>query len=210
MMEQERIVTDSGEFREERYLKHDFQERFTHWAHVIDFVVLLLSGFQIKYPSFAPFGSMATARYLHIVSSYVFVFLGILHTYFFFAAGKWKIAMPSLSDLGDLGPTLKYYLFLSREKPDFAKYNPLQKFSYALLFLVSAFQVLIGFALYWPGYFSGLIYGMGGLMVVRSWHLLIAWTFVAFTLLHLYLVFSEDIRLLSALFHGYYYRKVRD
>jgi len=46
--------------------------------------------------------------------------------------------------------------------------------------------------------------------VVRSWHLLIAWTFVAFTLLHLYLVFSEDIRLLSALFHGYYYRKVRD
>ena len=206
-MEKISLIKSQIQNKEERYMKHDFQERFTHWAHVIDFTVLLLTGFQITHPSFALFGSMATARFLHIVSAYAFIFLGIAHVYFFFAEGKWKVAMPTFKDIGGLGPTLKYYFFLTPDKPDYAKYNPLQKFSYAFLFLISAFQVLIGLALYWPLQFQGLVYGMGGLMIFRAWHLLLTWVFVAFTIVHLYLVFSEDVRLLYALLHGYYYRR---
>ncbi|RMG60073.1 MAG: Ni/Fe-hydrogenase, b-type cytochrome subunit [Deltaproteobacteria bacterium] len=201
-------MNGKAEYVEEKFLKHDLQERITHWVHVVDFVLLVLTGFQIRYPSFAVFGSMETARFLHVISGYLFIFLGIVHVYFFFAQGKHKIAMPVPSDAKDLWPTIRYYLFIDGEKPDFAKYNPLQKIAYAALFVVSLVQTILGFALYWPTYFESFIYGLGGLMAVKSWHTLIAWVFVAFTLLHLYLVFSEDIRLVTALINGYYYRKV--
>ncbi len=201
-------MSEKVKYVEEKFLKHDLQERITHWTHVLDFILLVLTGFQLRYPSFSVFGSMSTARFLHVISGYYFIFLGIVHVYFFFVRGKYKVAMPSLSDISDFGPTLRYYLFLDRHKPDFAKYNPLQKLTYAGLFVVSLFQALLGFALYWPGYFESFVYGMGGLMSVKAWHILVAWVFIAFTLLHLYLVFSEDVRLLTALIDGYYYRKV--
>ena len=193
---------------EEEYLKHDLQERLTHWGSVLALFTLVLSGFQIKYPSFDLFGTMATARYIHIIAGYLFLFIGVIHVYFFFAAGKWKIAMPSFSDIPEFIPILKYYLFLSKEKPDYAKYNPLQKTAYALLFVVSFFICLTGFALYWPWYFEGFTYDMGGLMAVRGWHLLITWLYIAFTPFHIYIALTEDWRLLRALVTGYYYRKV--
>ena len=66
-------------------------------------MVLILSGLQIHYPGFAVFGTMQTARFLHLVSGYFFLFLGVLHVYFFFAPGKRKIAMPHLEDRTPVG-----------------------------------------------------------------------------------------------------------
>jgi len=74
-----------------------------------DTVVLILSGLQIHYPGFAVFGTMQTARFLHLVSGYFFLFLGVLHVYFFFAPGKRKIAMPHLEDLSGIGPVREGY-----------------------------------------------------------------------------------------------------
>ncbi len=195
---------------EERYYKHDGIERFTHWAHMVNTVFLVLTGLQIHYPGFALFGSMLNARFLHIVSGYLFLFLGILHVYFFFALGKRKVAMPHLSDLSEMGPILRYYLFLSREKPDYVKYNVLQKIAYAALFVVSFLQSLIGFALYWPATFAVVITLLGGAAYTRIWHTTIMWVFLSFTVVHVYLVYTEDVRLVKAMLTGYYYRKVPD
>jgi len=129
---------------EERYYKHDGFERFTHWAHTLDTVILVLSGLQIHYPGFAVFGAMQNARFLHLVSAYLFVAIGVYHTYIFFALGKHRISMPGLFDFSEVGPILKYYFHLSREKPVVEKYNVLQKFGYFLLFAVSVLQSLLG------------------------------------------------------------------
>ncbi|PJB30626.1 MAG: hypothetical protein CO109_14345 [Deltaproteobacteria bacterium CG_4_9_14_3_um_filter_65_9] len=195
---------------EERYYKHDGVERFTHWAHMADTVVLILSGLQIHYPGFAVFGSMQTARFLHLVSGYFFLFLGVLHVYFFFALGKRKIAMPHAEDLSGIGPTLKYYLAVDGKKPDYAKYNPLQKFSYAGLFIVSFLQSVLGFALYWPVALAAVLAFFGDAVHVRIWHTTIMWVFLSFTAVHVYLVFTEDSRLVKAMVDGYYYRKVTE
>ncbi len=173
-------------------------------------VFLILSGLQIHYPGFAVLGSMQTARFVHLVSGYLFIFLGILHVYFFFALGKRKIAMPHLSDFGELGPILKYYLFIDGGKPDYAKYNVLQKFAYAGLFVVSFLQTLLGFALYWPILFGPVLALFGGAVAVRIWHTTIMWVFLSFTAVHVYLVVSEDIRLVKAMVHGYYYKEGTD
>ncbi len=195
---------------EERYYKHDRIERFTHWAHMADTVVLILSGLQIHYPGFAVFGTMQTARFLHIVSGYFFFFLGALHVYFFFALGKWKIAMPHVEDLRGIGPVLSHYLVLGGRKPDYAKYNALQKFSYAALFAVSFLQSVLGFALYWPARFAAMTAFFGGAVHVRIWHTTVMWLFLSFTAVHVYLVFTEDARLVKAMVDGYYFREAAD
>lgn len=192
---------------QERYYKHDGIERFTHWTLVLDMIFLVLSGLQLHYPGFAVLGTMQTARFVHLVTGYLFLFIGIFHVYFFFVLGKWKVAMPRLSDIGELGPVLKYYLFLSDEKPDYAKYNVLQKVSYAALFVVSFLQAVIGFALYWPVLFAPVLAFFGGAVAVRIWHTAIMWIFLSFTAVHVYLVLTEDIRLVKAMVDGYYYRE---
>lgn len=195
---------------EERYYKHDAVERFTHWTHVVDTVLLILSGLQIHYPGFNVFGTMQTARFVHIVSGYYFIFLGVFHVYFFFALGKKSIAMPHLSDLQELGPILRYYLFLDRHKPDYAKYNAMQKVAYAALFAISFLQAVLGFALYWPVAFAPVLSFFGGAVAVRIWHTTAMWVFLSFTAVHVYLVLTEDIRLTKAMIDGYYFRKAPD
>ena len=201
-------AAETSAYVEEEYLRHDLQERLTHWTAVIAMIVLVLTGFQIRNPSFAPFGTMGNAQYLHMVFGYLFLCVGVIHVYFFFAAGKWKIAMPVFSDIPEFVPIIKYYLFITKDKPDYAKYNPLQKSAYAALFVVSLFMCLTGFALYWPGYFEGFVYSMGGLMAIRGWHLLITWIYIGFTGFHVYIAITEDWRLLRALVTGYYCRRV--
>ena len=192
---------------EERYYKHDGVERFTHWAHMADTIVLILSGLQIHYPGFAVFGTMQAARFLHLVSGYFFFFLGVLHVYFFFALGKRKIAMPHLEDLSGIGPVLKYYLAVDGKKPDYTKYNALQKISYAALFVVSFLQSVLGFALYWPVQLAAVFALFGDAVHVRIWHTTEMWVFLSFTAVHVYLVLTEDSRLVKAMVDGYYYRK---
>jgi len=192
---------------EERYYKHDGIERFTHWTHLADTVVLILSGLQIHYPGFAVFGTMQTARFLHMVSGYLFIFLGVFHVYFFFALGKRKIAMPHLSDLAEVGPVLRYYLTVGGPKPDYSKYNAMQKLAYAGLFAVSLLQTVLGFALYWPVQLSVVFALFGDAVHVRIWHTTVMWVFLSFTAVHVYLVVSEDRRMIQAMIDGYYYRK---
>ena len=192
---------------EERYYKHDGIERFTHWTHLADTVVLILSGMQIHYPGFAVFGTMQTARFLHMVSGYLFIFLGVFHVYFFFALGKRKIAMPHLEDLSEVGPVLKYYLTVGGTKPDYSKYNAMQKLAYAGLFAVSLLQTVLGFALYWPAQLSVVFALFGDAVHVRIWHTTVMWVFLSFTAVHVYLVVSEDRRMIQAMIDGYYYRK---
>ena len=187
---------------EERYYKHDGFERFTHWTHTLDTVILVLSGMQIHYPGFSVFGAMQNARFLHLVSAYIF-----------FALGKHRIAMPGLFDFSEVAPVLKYYLHLSREKPVFEKYNVMQKYGYFLLFAVSVLQTLLGFALYpyfLPGVFSFVFAIFGDAVQVRIWHTTIMWLFISFTALHVYLVVTEDKRMIRAMVDGYYYRKVTE
>jgi len=105
---------------EERYYKHDGFERFTHWTHTLDTVILVLSGMQI-------------------------------HTYIFFALGKHRIAM--------------------------------------------------------PGVFSFVFAVFGDAVQIRIRHTTIMWLFIYFTALHVYLVVTEDRRMVKAMIDGYYYRK---
>jgi Ni,Fe-hydrogenase I cytochrome b subunit len=86
----------------------------------------------------------------------------------------------------------------------------LQKVSYAVLFVLSFLQTVLGFALYWPAALAPVLPFFGGAVSVRIWHTVIMWVFLSFTFVHVYLVFTEDIRLVKAMVDGYYFRSVVD
>lgn len=189
---------------EEKYYKHDYAERLLHWGNALVIILLTLSGLQIHHGGFTVFGSMNNARYVHFISMYLFIFMGIIYVYQFFALGKYKVSLFKPSDIKDIIPVAKYYLFVTDKEPHFEKYNPMQKLAYNSTIFMALVMVFTGFALYWPKVFVPVVKFFGGLGYVRLWHFLFTWVFIAFLMIHTYLVFSEDLRKsLFAMFTGY-------
>jgi Ni/Fe-hydrogenase 1 B-type cytochrome subunit len=192
----------------QRVRNHDLLERLGHWIHVVNMLLLIFSGLQIHFVSFAVFGSLNNARYVHFVTMYVFFFIGVFHAYRFFAAGKWRVAGPLPVNLKGLGATVKYYLFITDERPTYRKYNPLQIITYFLLFAVSASMAVVGFALYWPVALGSVVRFFGGPMTLRQIHYLLSWVFICFTAFHLYLVLTQEpLYMLKSMVTGSYWRK---
>ncbi|MFQ6057309.1 MAG: cytochrome b/b6 domain-containing protein [Anaerolineae bacterium] len=192
-----------AEAKLEGYLKHPLLERAGHWIHLLNVTILILTGFQIHSPSWNLFGSLNTARFLHFIFMYLFCAVGAFHTYHWLVSGEWRDEFPTAESFRTIGPWLRYYLFLTDEKPQVIKYNPLQKFTYLGMFVISVVQGVLGFALYWPDLFAAVVNLAGGLTYVRAYHYLVNWIFIYFLMLHLYLVFSEGLRLLKAMITGY-------
>ncbi len=181
---------------------HDRVERLNHWVHVGNMALLLLSGFQIHAPGFNIFQSMSNARLVHFVSMYMFLAVGVIHVYQFFVLGKYKVAMPRLSDVGSLVAEVQYYLFLRSDEPPYEKYNALQKFTYAGIFALAVLMSILGFVLYWPESLASAAMLLGGLAAVRQFHYLIAWAYVLFVGVHLYMISITDLQLLVAMVTG--------
>ncbi|HHL39488.1 MAG TPA: hypothetical protein ENJ37_03175 [Deltaproteobacteria bacterium] len=191
---------------EERYLRHDLAERIVHWVMALSVLLLMGSGLNIRYPGLIPAGDMNGARSLHFISMYALVFSWLFHVYHTLAVER-RTEIFGVSDLRNLPRTAAYYLFLADEPPAFVKYNPLQKLTYNLLWALIFVQALTGFGLYWPARLMAVNELMGGLMAVRMLHDFLMYVFASFIIVHLYLVLTEDIRALWAMFHGYYYRR---
>jgi len=64
--------------------------------------------------------------------------------------------------------------------------------------------VLTGLALYKPVQFGWLTWLFGGFQAARYWHFWTVWIFIAFTAVHVALVFLVDPRSLVAMVTGWY------
>ena len=64
--------------------------------------------------------------------------------------------------------------------------------------------VLSGFAIYKPVQLGWLVALLGGYELARYWHFVTVWIFVAFTLLHVVLVFAVDPASLRGMITGWY------
>lgn len=174
-----------------------------HWLHLVSIFVLIYTGFFIHNP-FGP-GTMDFMRGAHFTFMYILIIVAIVRVLWAFlgegsaASGERKPIKDyrhfgyQRENRGQFGETLKYYLFLRRTHPHGAKYNPLQKITYMLWLLLIILQAITGFALYpaTAGAFEGLVYAIGGVMVMRSIHFIIMWLFIVTTAVHVYLSTAE-------------------
>jgi Ni/Fe-hydrogenase 1 B-type cytochrome subunit len=180
-----------------------------HWLHLVSMFALIISGFYIHWP-FIP-GLMSLMRGLHIVFMWVLIIVAIARVIWAFvgrtsAHGSREVVRDyrhfgyQKENRGTLGPTLGYYLFLRKNPPAGAKFNPLQKVTYVTWLVLIVLQAITGLALWDPiqHVFMPLTYALGGLFYVRMIHFIIMWLFIITTLIHIYLsvLHPEAVRLM--------------
>jgi Ni/Fe-hydrogenase 1 B-type cytochrome subunit len=97
-----------------------------------------------------------------------------------------------------------YYAFLKKEARSYQGHNPLAQAAMFFMYVLgSLFMIVTGFALYGEGtgmgtwqytlFTSWVMPLLGQSQAVHTWHHLGMWYLILFTIIHVYLVFREDI-----------------
>ena len=164
---------------EKQEMHHPLFARLLHWTLVVSMLMMILTGLYIHDPDWMPiFSSLGVVWPLHYIFAIVLVvtvFVRILYSAYI---GDFEHLAIKSGSLKDLGPVIKYYLFLSDEEPKQGKYNAGQRLTYSVYWMVLlAIQVATGIALY--------VYI--GETSVRILHYLMTWAFIASIVLHVYL-----------------------
>lgn len=185
-------------------LRHPLWLRLLHWSNMISITMLCLTGFYIHAPlSFRLFANMDNARTAHFAFAMALTFGVVMRLYFGIVTGDWRnIIYEPIKDTMKFPSMIKYYLFLAKDHPYYGKYNPGQKGMYTAVFVLALFQIISGFILYKPLFFSSWAYFFGGYLVVRLLHYIVTWIFVLMVLIHVYLDVAEGIPVLMSIFTG--------
>ncbi len=183
--------------------EHPLPAVMMHWVHVVAIAALIFSGFYVHYPFFAD--AMRTMRTVHILAAFVLIATVVVRLYWMFlgagSAGSgstvrvpdWRHFAPERANRGQLLRTVRYYLFLRRSHPRTAKFNTLQKATYALWLVAIVAQCLTGFAMWGPtrAALEPLTYALGGTQAVRVDHYLVMWLLIVTLMIHIYLATAE-------------------
>jgi len=206
------------------YLWH-WPIRAMHWTAAACMLVLIVTGFYIGRPYFTTSGEaidhfmMGRVRLAHFVAAGLLVGTGIVRIYWLLAGSKyenWKALFPaSPRALRGLVEMAKYYLMLPRARHlHYLGHNPLQQVTYTAVYVLVAFQVVTGFALFSLANPGGLLYQLsgwtawvpGGIRDVRFAHHVVTWLLVTFIPIHVYLGIRADVidreGTLSSIFNG--------
>ena len=179
-----------------------------HATHMFSMIILGFTGMYIRFPFFA--GGRIAMRNIHYIFM-VIVTINLLWRfwYAFFSKNRdWKEFAVGKKDLSSLLGVVKYYGYISDDKPHVAKYNVMQKLVYLIFAVMMIAQAFTGFALITNKIVFGfsprdLLVGwwLGGLLGsadlagwwARTFHYILNWVFIIFTTVHAYLSATVDI-----------------
>ena len=207
--------------------RHHWLVRVTHWANAILLVGMIGSGLQIYgafpftgqrggplYPNpwngkpFPPWarlgGWLAGGLNWHFALAWPFVITGAAYLLYLAFSGEWRSLLFRPRDVPRAVAMQLYYLRLRKDHPPQGKHNALQKAAYTFIVLLGIISVLSGFAIYKPAQLSWLTALFGGYELARFWHFWAVFLFLAFTLVHVILVFVVDPASLRAMITGWY------
>jgi cytochrome b subunit of formate dehydrogenase len=114
------------------------QQRIQHWLLLASFMVLVITGFALKFPDswFASLLGMGekVRGITHRVAAVVLIGVGAYHLFYviFSRDGRRLVGdfLPVPKDASDIWRTLRYYLGLGSEKPAFARFSYAEKAEY--------------------------------------------------------------------------------
>ena len=187
--------------------------RLIHWSVVLSVFILLASGVYIAGP--LPAGAGATAdkfimgnvRTIHTLFGVILTFLMLWRAYlglFSRFHARW-VDLLAWTDIKNLIAQLKFYLLLSEKKSVHEyQYGPLQSLAYSGLVILQTLIVITGLIMVGANFHAGLSLWvgtllkpleiiLGGLAGVRLLHHIVAWGFVLFIMVHVYMAIWSDI-----------------
>lgn len=199
--------------------------RVFHWINVLAILLLMITGFYIgnpivgaSVPEEAYYSYlMGWVRYIHFFSAFVFTINLAIRWYWVYKGNKYATSNPlRLQFWKETFETIKYYLFLKNKKPHYIGHNPLAQLSYWIFIGAGSLVIMFtGYFLYFEPqpesvfgkFFAWVPYIFGDSFTIRSWHHLVAWGFMLFMVVHIYMAFREDYMqrngTMSSIFTGY-------
>jgi len=177
---------------------HPLPVRIWHWINAFGFVLLILTGFHIRYADVLGLLSFEMALKSHNWIGFILVANYFVWLLFYLFTDRISIYHPELNArkyFRDTFRQMRYYgygIFRGEPNPHhispYAKFNPLQKVMYQIvMLLIVPMQFLTGILLWDVTRFTGWVEMLGGVRVISTIHVLIFIFFVSFVLIHIYL-----------------------
>jgi thiosulfate reductase cytochrome b subunit len=159
-------------------------------------LVLILTGLELHFPGSLPIFGFEVAVRVHNIVGFVLVFNAFLAAFYHLASGQIRQYIPEPGGFfAQAIQQTSYYLrgiFKGEphpfEKRPERKLNPLQQMTYLIILnVLLPLQVLTGLLIWGAERWPQLSHLVGGLSFIAPLHALIAWLFVAFLIMHVYL-----------------------
>ena len=172
--------------------------RIWHWTNALGFVLLIVTGLQIRYLDLFRLMSFKTAVTLHNWIGFVLIANFFIWLGFYLFSDKIKVYHPELSPTKYFRASfrqLQYYgygIFRGDPNPHhvgvYRKFNALQSMTYQIIMLlVVPLQFFTGILLWDVARFSSTVEMFGGVRVVDTVHVLMFIFFAGFIVIHPYL-----------------------
>jgi thiosulfate reductase cytochrome b subunit len=171
-------------------------ERVWHWLQALTILLLLLTGLEIHAPDSVRLLGFSRAAWVHEALALFTIANAFLALFYHLATGAIRQFFPQPRDFFSLAiAQIAYYtrgIFTGAPHP-FAhgpesKLNVLQQVTYlGVLNLVLPLQVATGILMWKAQAWAGLVNRLGGLHAVATVHVVCAWLFAAFVVVHVYL-----------------------
>ncbi len=194
---------------------HPLIVRIWHWINAVSFIVLIVTGLQIRYREIASLTKFKTAVEIHNLFGFILIVDFALWLLYYVFTGKIRIYVPLNPKKFFIGALkqARYYgygLFVGEENPHHPspedKFNPLQQTAYFMIMLIlMPLQIVSGVLLWDINKFAGLIAMLGGLKVVDIVHVVAFFCLFAFLFVHVYLTTlgRTPLEHIKAMFTGY-------
>ncbi|MBL7959094.1 cytochrome b/b6 domain-containing protein [bacterium] len=155
------------------YLRMTLSERLQHGTLVISFVLLVITGFMLRYPDAWWVASIRNLSdnvfefrsWIHRIAGVTMVLASIYHIYYIFfnPRGRQLIRdlLPKMKDFTDAMGVLRYNLGLHNDKPQFGRFSYIEKSEYWALVWGTFLMGLTGVILWFENTSMGMLSKLG-------------------------------------------------
>jgi len=193
---------------------HPAPVRVWHWLNAVGFIILIITGIQIRFAEIVDWFSLEDAIQLHNYVGFVVIAAYGLWVSYYFGTMKIKLYFPNPWTFASKALTqAKYYgsgIFKGDPNPHHMtpdnKFNALQQNAYlGIMFIFLPAQMITGLFLWRVKRFENYIELIGGIKIVSTIHVLLFFFFTAFIFVHMYLATLGHTPLahFKAMFTGY-------
>lgn len=175
---------------------HPLPIRIWHWINAFIVIVLIITGLQLRMPYISIFENYRSVILIHKYFGYAMTISFLFWFFYYMITGGFKKHyLLKITDIKAIPNQVKYYMygiFKGKKNPHTPskdnKFNAMQKITYATIMLI--FTPVISFT---GILFSDILYFftwinvIGGLRVLDAIHVISAYIFVFYLIVHLYM-----------------------
>lgn len=147
--------------RQDRYKRFLFSDRVLHMLLLVSFTVLAFTGLVQKYADYGIsvffirlMGGIEQTRVFHHTFAVVLILTSIAHLvqvgYRIYVQRKWLSMLPNINDFRDFFAAIKYNAGISHTKPNFPRFNFMEKLEYWAVVWGTALMTITGYVLWNP------------------------------------------------------------